>query len=109
MKRREFMAGLAAAAWPVVARAQRASRMVRIGFVAFVSENDPNGLDRGRVFRQGLERLGWAPMIDYYWGVFDVERAQRAAADVLRFRPDVIVSAGTPASLLAMPTHAGLI
>jgi hypothetical protein len=60
MKWREFMAGLGAAAWPVVARAQRASRVVRIGCVALVSENDPNGLDRARVFRQGLGRLGWA-------------------------------------------------
>jgi hypothetical protein len=92
-----------------VARAQRASRVVRIGFVGFVSENDQNGLDRARVFRRGLERLGWAPMIDYYRGVFDVERAPRAAADVLRFRPDVIVSSWHACSLLAMLTHAGLI
>jgi hypothetical protein len=38
-------------------------------------------------YSEGL-RFGWAPMIDYYWGVFDVERTQRAAADVLRFRAD---------------------
>ena len=35
-------------------------------------------------------------MIDYYWSVFNVERAQRAARDVLRLTPDVIVCAGTP-------------
>jgi hypothetical protein len=60
------MAGLGAAAGLVVARAQRAGRVARTGFVAFISENDPNRLDRARVFRQGL-RFGWAPMIDYYW------------------------------------------
>jgi putative ABC transport system substrate-binding protein len=37
-------------------------------------------------------------MIDYYWSVFDVERAQRAAQDILRLTPDVIVCAGTPAT-----------
>jgi putative ABC transport system substrate-binding protein len=38
-------------------------------------------------------------MIDYYWSVFNVERAQRAAQDVLRLTPDVIVCAGTPATM----------
>jgi putative ABC transport system substrate-binding protein len=63
--------------------------------VDLLGENDPIELDRARVFRKGLERLGWAPMIDYYWGAFDVERAQRAAHDVLRLAPDVIVCGGT--------------
>jgi putative tryptophan/tyrosine transport system substrate-binding protein len=99
MKRRQFitLVGGAAAAWPLAARAQQASR-VRAGFVDFAGENDPNALDRARVFKQGLERLGWAPMIDYYWSVFNVERAQRAARDVLKLTPDVIVCAGTPAT-----------
>jgi putative tryptophan/tyrosine transport system substrate-binding protein len=66
--------------------------------VDFAGENDPNALDRARVFKRGLERLGWAPMIDYYWSVFNVERAQRAAEDVLKVTPDVIVCAGTPAT-----------
>ena len=99
MKRREFITlfGNAAAAWPLAARAQ-ASR-VRVGFVDFAGENDPNGSDRARAFKQGLERLGWTPTIDYYWSVFNVERAQRAARDVLRLTPDVIVCAGTPATM----------
>jgi putative ABC transport system substrate-binding protein len=98
VKRREFISLVgSAAAWPFVARAQQASR-VRVGFVDFAGENDPNGLDRARVFKRGLERLSWEPMIDYYWSVFNVERAQRAAQDALRFTPDVIVCAGTPAT-----------
>jgi putative tryptophan/tyrosine transport system substrate-binding protein len=88
--------GGVAAAWPLAARAQQASR-VRVGFVDFAGDNDSNALDRARVFKQGLERLGWSPEIDYYWSVFNVERAQRAAQDVLRLTPDVIVCAGTPA------------
>jgi putative tryptophan/tyrosine transport system substrate-binding protein len=99
MRRREFIAALssAAATRPFAARAQQASR-VRVGFVDFAGENDPNGTDRARAFKQGLDRLGWAPTIDYYWSVFNVERAQRAAQDILRFAPDVVVCAGTPAT-----------
>jgi putative tryptophan/tyrosine transport system substrate-binding protein len=37
-------------------------------------------------------------MIDYYWSVFNVERAEHAARDVLGLTPDVIVCAGTPAT-----------
>jgi putative ABC transport system substrate-binding protein len=99
MRRREFITliGGAVAAWPLAARA--AGQPVRVGFVDFAGENDPNGADRARAFKQGLERLGWAPMIDYYWSVFNVETAQRAARDVLRLTPDVIVCAGTPATM----------
>jgi putative tryptophan/tyrosine transport system substrate-binding protein len=98
MRRREFISLVGGAAtWPLAARAQQASR-VRVGFVDFAGENDPNALDRARAFKQGLEKLGWAPTIDYYWSVFNVERAQRAAQDVLRVTPDVIVCAGTPAT-----------
>jgi putative tryptophan/tyrosine transport system substrate-binding protein len=99
LKRREFITLLGGAATlPLAASAQQASR-VRVGFVDFAGENDPNGLDRARVFKRGLERLGWAPMIDSYWSVFNVERAQHAARDVLRLTPDVIVCAGTPATM----------
>ena len=100
MRRRQFIAlvSRAAVAWPLVARAEQASR-VRVGFVDFAGENDSNALDRARAFKQGLEWFGWAPMIDYYWSVFNVERAQRAAQDVLRLTPDVIVCAGTPATM----------
>src|SRR5215470_11789272 len=99
MRRRELITLLGgAAAWPLAASAQQASR-VRVGFVDFAGENDPNGLDRARVFKRGLERLGWAPTIDYYWSVFNAERAQRAARDVVRLIPDVIVCAGTPATM----------
>ena len=100
MKRRGFITLLSgAAACPIVARAQQASRVARVGFVDFAAENDPNGLDRARIFKRGMERLGWAPIIDYYWSVFNAERAQRAARDVLRPTPDVVVCAGTPATM----------
>ena len=95
MRRRRFitLVARAAVALPLATRAQHTSR-VRVGFVDFAGENDPNGSDRARAFKQGLERLGWAPIIDYYWSVF-----QRATQDVLRLTPNVIVCAGTPATM----------
>jgi len=40
-KRREFITLLAAAAWPVVARAQPADRIRRIGALLSLAEHDP--------------------------------------------------------------------
>jgi hypothetical protein len=54
MRRREFIAGIIAAAWPLAAQAQPRNPIKRIAFVATSrSVLEP-------VFRQELAGLGWA-------------------------------------------------
>jgi len=52
MRRRDFIAGLCATAWPVVARAQQPERMRRIGVLMPFDENDPEGKRRYSAFTQ---------------------------------------------------------
>jgi putative ABC transport system substrate-binding protein len=61
MKRREFMTLLGgAAAWPLVARAQQAERMRRVGvLLAAYTQTDRAGQARIDAFRKGLQGLGW--------------------------------------------------
>jgi putative ABC transport system substrate-binding protein len=62
MKRREFITllGGAAAAWPLVARAQQRERMRRIGVLMTTAADDPKGQARVAAFLQGLQQWGWA-------------------------------------------------
>ena len=104
IRRREFMTLLGgAAAWPVVARAQQADRVRRIGWLDLFPEDDLGAQARNIAFRQSMEKLGWIVgrnlVIDYRWGVFDVARARAAAAELLNLAPDVIMSGGTPGAL----------
>src|SRR5262249_52963869 len=68
-----------------------------------VFEDDPDGRARVAVFQKGMEDIGWTVgrnlAIDYRWGVLDLEKARLAAAELLRAAPDLIVSAGTPATM----------
>jgi putative ABC transport system substrate-binding protein len=104
MQRRDFilkmMAG-SAAGWSLAARAQQPERTRRIGWLDLVPESDPGAQARVTVVRQGLEKLGWSIgrnlTIDYRWGAFDVERARRAAAELLALAPDLILCGGSPA------------
>src|SRR5262245_10040411 len=60
MRRREFISLVsgAAAAWPLVARAQ-AERMRRIGVLMNLASDDAEGQARLSAFHQGLQQLGW--------------------------------------------------
>jgi putative ABC transport system substrate-binding protein len=102
MRRREFTGLLGgAAAWPLAARAQQTERMRRIGWLDPAPETDPGIQVRKTVVQQSFERMGWSIgrnlAIDYRWGVFDLERARRAAAELVSLSPDVILCAASPA------------
>src|SRR5216683_5855882 len=105
MQRREFITllGSAAAAWPIAARAQQPERMRRISWMDSFREDDANAQARVKAFQQVIEKLGWRVggnlEIDYRWGLFDVERARRAGAELLNLAPDLILCGGTPSAL----------
>jgi putative tryptophan/tyrosine transport system substrate-binding protein len=100
VKRREFIALLAAAAWPLAARAQP-GRMRRIGVLMAYDESDPEAQARINAFRQSLRELGWMEdhniRMEYRWGTGDPDRARTFVAELISQAPDVIVAHGTPA------------
>jgi hypothetical protein len=102
MRRREFIAGLGAAAWPVVARAQQPERVRRIGVLMSFVENDPVGKPFIPAFTQALADLGWTVgrnvRIDVRWGGSDINLIQAFAQELVGLQPDIIVTVGTPAT-----------
>jgi putative ABC transport system substrate-binding protein len=101
MRRREFITLLsAAAAWPFVARAQQGERLRRLGVLMDYAEHDPEGRDRVAALRLGLEQLGWVEgrnmHIDYCWGAADIARINECGSELVRLKPDVIWTNGTP-------------
>jgi putative ABC transport system substrate-binding protein len=102
VRRREFITLLGgAAAWPLAARAQHVERVRRVGVLAGLSADDPQGQARLVAFVQGLQQLGWTDgrtvRIDFRWGAGDADRFRRYAAELVALAPDVILASGSPA------------
>src|SRR5262249_28051177 len=99
MRRRSFITllGGAAAAWPLVARAQQpAWKLPTIGFLG--ANTSTAQASWTAPFVQRLRELGWIEgrtiAITYHGGDGRTERAAEMAAKLVRFKADVIVTWG---------------
>jgi putative tryptophan/tyrosine transport system substrate-binding protein len=100
MRRRDFITllGTAAAAWPLVARAQQARKPPTIGFLS-----GPTASAAGQwvsAFKERLGELGWIEgrtvAIEVRWAEGRTERFAEIASEFVRLKVDVIVTAGPP-------------
>jgi ABC-type uncharacterized transport system substrate-binding protein len=94
-----FLALLAA---PLTTGAQTAGKVPRVAFLFYGSSGPSRELD---AFRQGLRELsyveGQSIAVEYRFASGQIERLPELAAELVRLKPDVIVTPGTPASLAA--------
>jgi putative tryptophan/tyrosine transport system substrate-binding protein len=99
MKRREFIAllGVAAAAWPLAARAQQGERVRHIGVLMASAADDSENQARMAAFLQGLAQLGWTDgrnvLIDTRWATTNADDLRRHTAELAALAPDVLVAA----------------
>jgi putative ABC transport system substrate-binding protein len=100
IRRRDFITflGGAAAAWPLLARAQQGDRMRRIGMLMPGDENDPLRKTYVSVLTQALAGLGWTDgrnvRIDLRWTGRDISRIPALAQELVGLQPDIVVTFG---------------
>src|SRR3954447_9256978 len=94
MRRRELLpwfGGAVLATWPVIARAEQASKVSRIGYLGFSTA--AGDADRVEALRAGLRALGYIEgknlTIEFRRAV-TVEQLQEAAAELVRVNVDII-------------------
>ena len=101
MRRREFITllGGAAAAWPVVARAQQGERVRCVGILQNFPENDPVASVLNATFLKELRQSGWAVgnniRIETRWAGNKSDDIRRHVAELVALAPDVILANGT--------------
>ena len=101
MRRRDFISGVAgsAAAWPLVARAQRGERVWRIGVLMALAADDSEGQSRFKGFVQAMAQAGWIDgrniRIDTRWRGTPPDAHRKQAAELVALSPDAILAAGS--------------
>ena len=107
MRRREFITllGGAAAAWPVVARAQQPAKIPRVGWIWGGRAGKSDELNG---FQQGLRELGYTEgqniIVDYRFGEGSGSRFLEFVDELVRLRADAILTIGTGPSRVAQKT-----
>ncbi len=109
LRRRDFIVLLGAVAWPIAAHAQPAAKLPTIGFLGSTT---PAAMSQWvAAFVQRLRELGWIEgrtvAIEYRWAEGRGERFVEIAAELVRLKVDVIVTAG--AAVLAAKQATSLI
>jgi putative tryptophan/tyrosine transport system substrate-binding protein len=105
MRRREFiiLAGSAAIAWPLAARAQQAQGMRRIGILSpgHSELSDPT-FHMVNAFLRGLHELGYTEgqnlTVDRQYADGNPSRLRELAAELVRRKPEIIVAFSTTAA-----------
>jgi putative ABC transport system substrate-binding protein len=99
MRRRKFitLAGGAAIAWPLAARAQQPERMRRIAVLQGGGDrDDPRSQLSTAAFLQALQQLGWTDgrnvRVDYRWPAGGADKTRKYAAELVALAPDVILA-----------------
>lgn len=103
MKRRDFIAGVGAAALsPLAAPAQQPERMKLIATLLGTAETDLESRRRVAAFRDGLKAFGWIEgktvRIESRWGGGSPELMRGFARELVNLKPDVILTNGTPSA-----------
>jgi ABC-type uncharacterized transport system substrate-binding protein len=100
MRRREFITGLGgAAAFSFATARAQPQRLRRVGILHGLTETDEETQSRAAAFRQGMQQLGWVEGENVRYEsrltLANVDNARRAAAELVRLSPDVVVATGT--------------
>src|SRR5215467_6433136 len=103
MRRRDFITLVGGAtAWSLTAHAQQPGKVPLIGFLHYGS---PGPSPEIEAFRQGLREFGYVEgqnvIAEYRYARGRVEQMPELAAELVRLKPDVIVTPTTPASIAA--------
>ena len=111
MRRRAFIAGLGATAWPITVHAHQANKVATIGVLVTGAAN-PSPEEFLNGFRENLAQLGLAEgrniRLEVRSGDGNASLLTEKAAELVRLKPDLIVVHLTPAAQAAKQATADI-